>query len=187
MINSCRIGIRACVVASLLLASATAGHAQDATAPPARANAVYVELLGNGGAYSVNYERALTPALRVRVGAASWTAESFWSDAETRFATFPMMLHVVPGGGAHHFEAGIGVLPGQRAAPGPPRIKWVRLTDSPDWLSVRAPRAAGRGPRGIHAVLRLWRFVDCVSGRRIYAVPGCQLRCTVLTSFRRGV
>ena len=74
--------------ASLLLAlSATAGHAQ--TAPPTRANAVYVELLGNGGVYSVNYKRALTPAVRVRVGAASWTTDSFWSDAETRIQTFP--------------------------------------------------------------------------------------------------
>ena len=83
-------------------------------APRARANAVYVELLGNGGVYSVNYERALTPAVRVRVGAASWTTESVWSDAEIRIQTFPMMLHVVSGGGAHHLETGIGVLPGQR-------------------------------------------------------------------------
>ena len=100
--------------ASLLLAlSATAGHAQD-TAPPMRASAVYVELLGNGGVYSVNYERALTPAVRVRVGAASWTTDSFWSDAETRIQTFPITLHVVSGGGAHHLETGIGVLPGHR-------------------------------------------------------------------------
>ena len=102
-----------CWASLLLTLSATACHAQD-TAPATRANAVYVELLGNGGAYSVNYERALTPALRVRVGAASWTAESFWSDAETRIQTFPMMLHVVSGGGAHHLETGIGVLPGYR-------------------------------------------------------------------------
>lgn len=102
-----------CCASLLLIVSATASHAQDA-APAARAHAVYVELLGNGGAYSVNYERALTPALRVRVGAASWTAESFWSDAETRIQTFPMMLHMVSGGGTHHLETGIGVLPGYR-------------------------------------------------------------------------
>jgi hypothetical protein len=42
------------------------------------------------------------------------TAESFWGDAETRIRTFPLMLHVVPGGGAHHFEAAVGVLPGHR-------------------------------------------------------------------------
>jgi hypothetical protein len=73
-----------CCASLLLVVSATAAHAQD-TAPPARANAIYVELLGKGGD-SVNYERALTPALRMRVGAASWTSESFWSDdAKTRY------------------------------------------------------------------------------------------------------
>ena len=101
--------------ASLLLAlSANAAHAHDSV-PPARANAAYVELLANGGLYSVNYERALTPAVRVRVGAASWTTDSFWSNAETRIQTFPMTLHVVSGGGAHHLETGIGVLPGHRS------------------------------------------------------------------------
>jgi hypothetical protein len=102
-----------CCATFLLVAAATPAHGQD-TAPPARAHAAYVELLGNGGLYSVNYERALTPALRVRLGAGAWTSESFWSDAQTRFRTFPMMLQIVPGGGAHHLEAGIGVLPGLR-------------------------------------------------------------------------
>ncbi len=97
----------------LLVVTASAAYAQD-TAPPARHNTVYVELLGNGGLYSLNYERALTPALRVRAGAAAWRTQSFWSDAETRMRTFPVMLHLVPGRGAHHLEAGIGVLPGHR-------------------------------------------------------------------------
>ena len=97
----------------LLVVAAAPAYAQEVV-PPARDNAVYVELLGNGGLYSVNYERALTPALRVRVGAGAWTAESFWGGAETRMRTFPMMLQMVRGGGAHHLEAGIGVLPGYR-------------------------------------------------------------------------
>jgi hypothetical protein len=82
------------------------------TAAPARDNAAYFELLGSGGLYSVNYERAVTRSVRVRVGAGSWRAESFWSDAETRIRTFPVMLQVVPGRGAHRLEAGIGLLPG---------------------------------------------------------------------------
>ena len=113
MINRLLNRMVLCCASLLPVLSATAGHAQD-TAPPTRTNAVYVELLGNGGVYSVNYERALTPAVRVRVGAASWTTDSFWSDAETRIQTFPMTLHVVSGGGAHHLETGIGVLPGHR-------------------------------------------------------------------------
>ncbi len=113
MINRLLSRIPACCATFLLVAVATPAYGQD-TAPPARNNSFYVELLGNGGLYSVNYERALTPAVRVRAGAAAWTAESFWSDAKTRFRTFPMMLQILPGGGAHQLEAGIGVLLGQR-------------------------------------------------------------------------
>lgn len=98
---------------TLLLAMAPPIHGQEAAAR-ARGNAVYFELLGNGGLFSINYERAITPSLRLRVGAAAWTAQSFWSDAETRFATFPLMLHVVPGRGAHHPEAAVGVVLGRR-------------------------------------------------------------------------
>ena len=90
----------------------TSGRTQD-PAPP-RNNALYIELLGNGGVYSINYERAVTPALRVRVGAGVWTAVSFWSSAETRIRTVPLMVQFVPGGGAHHLEAGAGVLVGHR-------------------------------------------------------------------------
>ncbi|WP_157899137.1 hypothetical protein [Luteitalea pratensis] len=101
------------VVPSRVSAQDTPVSAPD-TKAPARANAVYFELLGNGGLFSVNYERALTPALRVRIGAASWTAEDLFGGTATHISTFPMMLHVVPGDGAHHVEAGLGVLPGQR-------------------------------------------------------------------------
>lgn len=103
-----------CTVSTTLLLLVASPVAAQETSAAVRANAAYFELLGNGGLFSVNYERALMPALRVRIGAASWTAESFWSDAETRIRTFPMMLHVVPGGGAHHLEAAIGLLPGHR-------------------------------------------------------------------------
>lgn len=108
----CALRVLACST-TLLLAISPPIHAQDATAP-VRANAVYLELLGNGGLFSINYERPITPAVRVRVGAGSWTAESFWSDAEMRIATFPLMLHVVPGRGGHRLEVAAGVLPGHR-------------------------------------------------------------------------
>src|SRR5688500_7028541 len=106
----CRNRILPSCAILLLVVAATPAYAQE-VAPPARDHAVYVELLGNGGLYSVNCERALTPALNVRVGAGAWSAESFWGGAETKIRTFPMMLQMVRGGGAHHLEAGIGVLP----------------------------------------------------------------------------
>ena len=101
------------MAALLLIVAATPANGQDA-APSRRDNAVYLELLGSGGLYSVNYERALAPALRMRVGVGTWTAESFWGDSDTRMRTFPVMLHAVPGGGAHHLEAAIGALMGHR-------------------------------------------------------------------------
>ena len=106
-----RILLRAVGTALLLVAAPVYGQNTPA---PARANAVYFELLGNGGLFSVNYERALTPALRVRIGVASWTAESLWGGATTEFSTFPVMLHVVPGDGAHHVQGAVGLLPGHR-------------------------------------------------------------------------
>ena len=118
------------------------------------ANAAYLELFGNGGVFSINYERAVTPSVRLRVGAASWTAQSFWSDAETRFATFPLMLHVVPGRGAHRFEAAIGVLPATAAA-SDFGIKRVRLADGIAAIATSPPGAV-RVPRGIDAFLRVW-------------------------------
>jgi hypothetical protein len=98
----------------LLLAFASVTHAHDAPAP-SRDNAVYLELLGNGGLFSINYERAVTPSVRLRIGAASWTTQSFWSDAETQITTFPLMLHLLPGRDAHRLEAAVGVLLGRRS------------------------------------------------------------------------
>ena len=99
------------LITLLFVLAAVPAYGQE-TAVPARPNAVYFELFGNGGVFSVNYERALTPRVRLRGGVASWTSESFFSDAETSFTTFPLMLQFVQGGGAHHAEAGAGVLLG---------------------------------------------------------------------------
>jgi hypothetical protein len=71
MINRLLNRILPCCATFLLIVAATPAYGQD-TAPPARD------------------ERALTPALRVRLGAGAWTTDSFWSDAETRIRTFPV-------------------------------------------------------------------------------------------------
>jgi hypothetical protein len=45
-------------------------------APQASArNSVYLELLGNGSVYSVNFEREILPHLGLRVDAATWGSE----------------------------------------------------------------------------------------------------------------
>ena len=74
----------------------------------------YLELLGNGGLYSINYERKLKPNLVFRVGAANWTSEDLFSDAETRIFAFPVTASYLVGPYKHKFEIGGGVLGGHR-------------------------------------------------------------------------
>jgi hypothetical protein len=105
---------RAVFVTSLLAAGAPMAGAQTSTT--GTGNGVYLELLGNGGLYSVNYERELIPAVRMRVGFATWTAvDLFGGPGETKIRTVPITGHVLKGDGNHHVEAGAGVLVGQRS------------------------------------------------------------------------
>jgi hypothetical protein len=85
----------ATVILGLLLAVCAAPA--DGQAPPTRA-VFYGELGGNalyGG--SVNVELMLTPNLSARVGASP-------------FGAYPFMLNYLSGAGAHHLEAGFGLL-----------------------------------------------------------------------------
>jgi hypothetical protein len=89
--------------------------AQTASVPPGR-NALYLELLGNGGLYSLNYDRRIADRTTVRVGIASWTAVDLigHTDAETKLLTFPLLVNFVGGSGNHHPELGGGLLLGRR-------------------------------------------------------------------------
>ena len=113
-----RLAAAACVSAGAPLAPHSAG------AQLAGANSVYAELLGNGGLYSVNFDRRLgAGAASVRVGVASWetTGGLFVgaSDERRRIITFPVLLNALTGAGTHHLEAGAGVLLGsQTVTPG---------------------------------------------------------------------
>jgi hypothetical protein len=114
----------------MLLAAPKPAFTQAAGPPSTTRNAVYVELLGNGGLYSINYERVLTNfnyervmagSVRARVGGGAWTDN--WSDLTTSIETFtfPMMVQMVmerERGSAHHPELGIGILVGQRGTHG---------------------------------------------------------------------
>ncbi|MGH7481271.1 MAG: hypothetical protein ACRELV_03890 [Longimicrobiales bacterium] len=93
------------LLALALLVPAAAG-AQDASVT-AR-NAVYVELLGNGLLYSMNYERRFTERTAGRVGAMFVAGEDEeGSDAAALF--LPIMANFLFGDGNHHFEAGAGL------------------------------------------------------------------------------
>ncbi len=102
---------RRLVVTALLLLAAPAVSAQpSAVGAP---NGVYLELLGNGGLYSVNYDRKLTDRVSIRLGVGAWTSESFFG-GKTTLRTVPLTVNVLGGRGNHRLEAAAGVLVGSR-------------------------------------------------------------------------
>lgn len=98
----------------LLLISGFDLQAQDEYAK----NGVYLELGGNGGLYSANYERFLSSDFSVRVGFASYSSETWWddlwSDEETTITTFPILGNYFYGNGSNRLELGAGVLLGTK-------------------------------------------------------------------------
>jgi len=84
--------------------------AQAGAAPIAR-NAVYLELLGNGGLYSVNFEHILHDTLALRVGFATWNSPAIFYDGTPpdRFTTVPVTVSYLLGGGERKLELGGGV------------------------------------------------------------------------------
>ncbi len=73
-------------------------------------NSLYVELLGNGGLYSLNYERNLTDDVTARLGFSYLSLSASASDdsASVTFMSFPLMANYLLGGGNHHLELGAG-------------------------------------------------------------------------------
>lgn len=76
-------------------------------------NATYVELLGSGGVFSLNFERRVG-AVHMRAGVGSWTAADLFGAGETSIVTVPVTLSRVRGSGRHHLEAGGGLTLGHR-------------------------------------------------------------------------
>jgi hypothetical protein len=91
-----------------------ASVASAQSAGPARHNGMYIELLGNGGLYSINYEREVADGLRARIGIASWTSEYLFGGGASDILTVPVTLHVIRGRGNHRLDAGGGILAGRR-------------------------------------------------------------------------
>jgi hypothetical protein len=77
---------------------------------------VFVELLGNGGLYSVNYERMLTDQLGLRVGYAAWNSPVLFEGTPSdRYQTVPVSMSYLLGRGERKLELGGGITFGQRA------------------------------------------------------------------------
>ena len=107
-----KLQLRILILLSLVL-FASPLLAQDETPIP-KPNGWYLELLGNGGLYSINYERRIRPKMVMRYGAANWTSEDWFSDSETRIYAFPITTSYLVGSSKHKFELGGGILVGHR-------------------------------------------------------------------------
>lgn len=95
-----------------LAARAAAPRALEAQEP--RNNVIYGELLGNGGASSINYERRIG-STHLRVGYGSWSSGDLFGAGSTSYKTFPITISKVRGSGNHHLEAGGGITIGSRS------------------------------------------------------------------------
>lgn len=91
--------VTACALALALLALARPATGQETA--PAR-NAVYLEAMGPGLLYSVNYERALSEHVVARIGGSTWDDTNLAYDAA--FATLVRPL----GRGTGRWELGAG-------------------------------------------------------------------------------
>ncbi len=97
----------------VLLAGGSPCLAQPEVAPVSR-NAVFFELLGNGGLYSFNYERMLTESLGLRVGYAYWDSPIIWDgNAPVRYVTLPVTASYLLFQGERKLELGGGITFGQ--------------------------------------------------------------------------
>jgi hypothetical protein len=73
-------------------------------------NLVYLELLGNGGVYSINYERMLTDDLSARLGFSYLSVSTSAGDASAKanLVTAPALINYTVGGRNHRAEVGAG-------------------------------------------------------------------------------
>ncbi len=96
------------IALSMLGLAAERTYAQQAPAAP---NALYVELGGNAGIWSLNYERNLGNgfALRAGGGYVSVTGDGF-DTSKVTLLMIPLTASYLSGAGPHYFEVGGGVI-----------------------------------------------------------------------------
>lgn len=90
------------------------GHTQEPTRPK---NAMFLELLGSGGLFSINYERNIAPDFAFRIGIGSWET-NLLGGPKTKMTTVPMMLIYLTGQQKHHLEFNGGFLFGDKVEGG---------------------------------------------------------------------
>lgn len=74
-------------------------------------NSIYFELLGNGGLYSINYDRLFTENLGGRIGFMYFSADDSIIDID-QLILVPIMLNYFVGEGNSKLELGAGIVMG---------------------------------------------------------------------------
>lgn len=76
-------------------------------------HAFYFELLGNGGLYSLNYERRINEAVAARAGFAFYTSEDQMQGLKDRVFTVPLLVnYYLNKNERNHVEVGAGLVLG---------------------------------------------------------------------------
>lgn len=78
-------------------------------------NSIYVELLGSGVLYSVNYDHRIGNKLSIRAGLSMWSIKSLdfiiFQLNDIKFRSFPIMINYLAGNGSSKLELGAGIMP----------------------------------------------------------------------------
>lgn len=93
------------ITGSLLAGSPAKGQTSNDSL---KRNAVYIELLGQGVLYSVNYDYRISDNIAFRAGFTFWGINFFDKNTLTGF---PIMVNYLSGKNKGHLEAGIGFMP----------------------------------------------------------------------------
>ena len=103
------------VITVCLLISMSDSNSQDIK--PSK-NSLYFELLGNGGLYSINYERQVSSKLYGRIGFSTFNITDVLGDGSaSRITAFPLLMTYLSGKGKSHLEIAGGMLIGLETEP----------------------------------------------------------------------
>lgn len=98
-------------------------------------NAVYIEGLGSGIAYSINYEYRITEQIGLRAGFSFWsTTPIFFSSGKSTFTEFPLMVNYFVGHHRDNLELGLGMVIGFSSTKG--KLFWGKNFNSKDNFSI---------------------------------------------------
>jgi hypothetical protein len=175
--NGLKVSLTAALPFTVLLLVGTAVAAEVGAQEPSRSsgtpseladrNALYLELLGNGGLYSVNYERRMKDRIALRVGVGTWDSTDLLSDSQKdeRILAFPMTVSLIRGGRHGGFEVGGGLLTGRETSD---------LGSSRNILALTGIVGYRRSPADSQSVLRisLTPFLDLTGNDDAYPDKG---------------